>query len=156
MSLPVHVDAYSGHKANERPLSFYLDEETYDIASIEDRWLDPDAEYFKVRTTDAKVFLLRYAEREDAWTLQSGFDGDDLLTRPGIELFTVGETAIREATRHIAGCERCHADEAELPFDWILAEVLGKRGGGEFVMAVTARCPNCRREISEKTLIEPV
>ena len=85
-SLPIHVDAYSGYKANERPLSFELDEEIYCIASIEDRWLDPDAEYFKVRTTDGKVFLLRYDEREDEWTLQTGFDGDELLTRPGIKL----------------------------------------------------------------------
>jgi hypothetical protein len=56
-------------------LSFDLDEETYEIASIEDRWRDPQAEYFKVRTTDGKVFLLRYDERADEWTLQSGFDG---------------------------------------------------------------------------------
>ena len=51
MSLRIHVDAYSGYKANEGPLSFYLDEEAYDIDSIEDRWHDSDAEYFKVRTT---------------------------------------------------------------------------------------------------------
>jgi hypothetical protein len=29
MSLPVHVDAYSGYKANERPSQFVLDEEIY-------------------------------------------------------------------------------------------------------------------------------
>ena len=31
MSLPVYVDAHSGHRANERPLRFTLDEEAYDI-----------------------------------------------------------------------------------------------------------------------------
>jgi hypothetical protein len=39
MSLPIYVDAHSGYKAHQRPLSSYLDEEAYDIASIEDRWL---------------------------------------------------------------------------------------------------------------------
>ena len=49
MSLPVYVDSYSGYKASERPLRFHLDDETYDIASVEDRWQEPNAEYFKVR-----------------------------------------------------------------------------------------------------------
>ena len=52
MSLPIYVDSYSGYKANERPIRFHLDDETYDIASTEDRWQDPNAEYFKVRTVD--------------------------------------------------------------------------------------------------------
>src|SRR5262245_36448216 len=137
MSLPIQVEAYSGYKANERPTSFVLDEETYEIASIEDRWQDPEAEYFKVRTTDGKLYLLRYDQRADEWTLQSGFDGDELLARPSIELISVDAKAIREAESRIAGCEQCHADEADLPFDWILAEVLNKRGPFEFVMAET-------------------
>jgi hypothetical protein len=60
-------------KANERPLRFWLDADMYEISTIEDRWHDPTAEYFKVRTVDGKLFLLRYDEREDEWTLQSGF-----------------------------------------------------------------------------------
>jgi hypothetical protein len=36
-------------------------------------------EYFKVRTLQGKLYLLRYDERADEWTLQSGFDGDELL-----------------------------------------------------------------------------
>jgi hypothetical protein len=38
MSLPIYVDVYSGYKANERPQSFTLDKENYEIASMEDRW----------------------------------------------------------------------------------------------------------------------
>ena len=99
---------------------------------------------------------MRYNQRADEWTLQSGFDGDELLARPGIELISVDAKAIREAESRISGCERCQTDEADLPFDWILAEVLGKAGPVEFVMAEPARCPNCRREILEKTLVEAV
>jgi hypothetical protein len=76
------------------------------------------------------------------------------MARPGIELITVDAKAIRQAESRIGGCEACHASEAELPFDWILAEVLDKHGPIEFVMAETARCPTCR-EITEKTLVEP-
>ena len=85
MSLPIQVDAYSGHRANERPQQFVLDEDRYEIASVEDRWYEPDAEYFKVRTTTSKTYLLRYEQHGDVWTLQSGFDGDELLARPGID-----------------------------------------------------------------------
>ena len=82
MSLPIHVDVYSGYKANERPRQFTLDEEIYEIAAVLDRWYQPYATYFKVRTIEGKTYLLRYDEETDEWTLQSGFDGDELLARP--------------------------------------------------------------------------
>src|SRR5688572_4348953 len=105
MSLPIYVDAYSGFKANERPIRFHLDEDFYEIESVLDRWHDPNAESFKVRTTDGKVYLLRYNEWQDEWTLQSRYDGDALLARPSIELISVDPNAIREAESKIAGCQ---------------------------------------------------
>jgi len=86
MSLPIHVDAYSGHKANERPSQFVLDEEIYEIAAVLDQWYEPSATYFKVQTTEGETYLLRYGEEADEWTLQSGFDGDELLARPGMNV----------------------------------------------------------------------
>src|SRR5215467_5717879 len=83
MSIPIHVDAYSGYKANERPRHFTLDEGIYEIAAVLDQWYEPSATYFKVRSTEGKTYLLRYDEEADDWTLQSGFDGDELLARPG-------------------------------------------------------------------------
>ena len=60
MSLPIHVEAYSGYRANERPLSFSLDiaigengvTGVHHIDAVEDRWYDPNAEYFRVRTPE--------------------------------------------------------------------------------------------------------
>ena len=89
---------------------------------------DPNAEYFKVRTTDGKHCVLRYGIEEDAWTLQSAFDGAALLERPGIEVISVDAKAIREAEAKVASCERCRPDKAGHPFDWILADVLDKHG----------------------------
>ena len=54
----------------------------YEIETVEDRWYDPSAEYFKVRTTGGKRYILRFSEREQRWTLKSGFDGAQLLARP--------------------------------------------------------------------------
>jgi hypothetical protein len=110
--------------------------------------------FFKVRTTEGKRFILRYTESDDEWTLQSGFVGDQLLARPSIELVTVDPEVIRRAEEEIESCEHCHPDDAEIPFDWLLAEVTGKRGPYEFMLSEPARCPNCKHRITEKTLID--
>lgn len=153
MSIPIYVDAYSGYKASERPRQFVLDEEVYEIAAIEDQWYSLNAMFFRVRAIDGKRYILRYDEHDDQWTLQSGFDGDELLARPGTQLVTVDESRIRKAERHIEACEHCHPDDAEIPFDWVLAEVTGKQGMFDFVLTETARCPNCKHKITEKTIV---
>jgi hypothetical protein len=155
MSLPIRVDAYSGYKANERPRQFVLDEEIHEIATVLDQWYEPSATYFKVQITDRKTYLLRYDEEADEWTLQSGFDGDELLARPSIELVTVDSTIVKTVEQQIESCEHCHPGDAEIPFGWLLAEVTGKRGPYEFMLSEPARCPNCKHEITEKTLVEP-
>jgi hypothetical protein len=154
VSLTIHVTSYSGYKANERPRDFTVDEDLYEITKVEDRWYEAEAMYFRVRTTEDKRYILRYDESEDEWTLQSGFDGDDLLARPSIQLVTVGADVIRRAEREIESCEHCHPDDAEIPFDWLLAEVTGKHGTYEFMLSETARCPTCKQPITEKTLVE--
>ena len=155
MSLPIHVDAYSGYKANERPHQFHLDEEIYDIAAVLEQWYEPSAMYFKVQSTEGKTHLLRYDEETDEWTRQSGFDGDELLTRSSIQLVTIDPATANKAEQQIESCEHCHRDDAKIPFDWILAEVTGKRGPYEFISTEAVRCPNCKHVITEKTLIEP-
>jgi hypothetical protein len=70
-------------------------------------------------------------------------------------LITVDADVIRRAEKLIESCEHCHPDDAEIPFDWILADVTGKRGPYEFILSEPARCPNCKHSITEKTLIEP-
>jgi hypothetical protein len=100
MSIPIHVDAYSGYRANERPIRFWLNAtlreneltRVYQIEVVEDRWYDPNAEYFKVRTPQGKCCILRYDQHKDQWTLQSGCDGAELLARPGVEAVTGPET----------------------------------------------------------------
>jgi len=72
MSLPIYVEAYSGYKANERPRQFTRAEVVYEIDAVLDQWYEPSATYFKVQSTERKTYLLRYDQREDEWTLQTG------------------------------------------------------------------------------------
>jgi hypothetical protein len=56
----------------------------------------------------------------------------------------------------IESCEHCHTDDADIPFDWILDRVTGSESSvTDYILEEPAKCPNCRREIFEKTLVEP-
>jgi hypothetical protein len=104
MPLPIHVDAYSGYKANERPRQFCLDEEVREIDAVEARWYSPGAAFFRVRTSASGTrYVLRLDEVQGEWTLQSDLDGVELFGRRSIELVTVAPEAIRRAERRFLG-----------------------------------------------------
>jgi hypothetical protein len=145
MPLPIHVDEYSGHRANQRPRSFTVDEQVFNIEAVLDQWYEPSGTYFKVQTTERKVYLLRYDGEGDEWTLQSGFDGDELFARPSIEFITVGPEVIHRAEELTESCEHCCPGDAEIPFDWLLAEVIGKRWPAPFIQFIWIVSPNQRR-----------
>lgn len=72
----IQVECYSGFKANERPVAFTYQGERRIIEEIVDRWYDGGLDsgrsvidYFKVRTADGKVYLLRYQSELDEWSL---------------------------------------------------------------------------------------
>jgi len=87
--------------------------------------------------------------------IAGSFDGDELLARLSIELVTVDSAIAKKVEQQIESCEHCHPGDAEIPFDWLLAQVTGRRGAVEFVLTEPACCPNCKHEIAEKTLVEP-
>jgi len=66
-----------------------------------------------------------------------------------------GETVLKAANL-VGSCETCNPISAEIPFDWILDRVIGSDSTvTDYVIEEAAKCPNCRRPIFEKTLIEP-
>jgi len=73
----IQVECYSGFKANERPVAFTYQGERQEIQEVVDRWYHgglysskPVINFFKVRTADGKVYLLRYQFDSDAWSLR--------------------------------------------------------------------------------------
>lgn len=72
----VDVECHSGYKADEYPKRFYRDGARVEIEEILDRWHQadrepdlPPANYFKVRATDNKIYLLKYEIQKDQWYL---------------------------------------------------------------------------------------
>ncbi len=74
MSLRIYVYEYSDDLA--KPHSFTLDEKVYEITEVLEERHGPSALYFKVKTDEGKVCVLRYDGVEDEWSLQSGFSGE--------------------------------------------------------------------------------
>lgn len=67
----VHVEAYSGHVANERPVRVTLGERTLEVKEILDRWYSEAARYFRVSCDDGHTYVLKYDRYEDQWELVS-------------------------------------------------------------------------------------
>ena len=65
----IEVVAYSGYKANERPLYFVLKEQKLGVVDVVDRWYGEEHDYFKVLADDGKVYLIRWHRLMDVWFL---------------------------------------------------------------------------------------
>ncbi len=72
----ISVECHSGYKVSERPVAFIFRERRWEVAEIVDRWYEgglqpgrPEANYFKVRTSEGNLFLLRYLSLFDAWSI---------------------------------------------------------------------------------------
>lgn len=68
--MKICVKGYSGHKADERPMGFELNEREYEVREVEDRWYSPEAIYFRVIASDGNRYVLRHDERRDEWSLE--------------------------------------------------------------------------------------
>jgi len=68
----------------------------------------------------------------------------------------VDTRTLRNAERLILGCQYCSPTNAEIPFDWILDRITGADPTlTDYIMVeCMARCPKCKRELTEKTLVE--
>ncbi|MGD2124972.1 MAG: hypothetical protein PVG99_02760 [Desulfobacteraceae bacterium] len=70
----IEVVAYSGYKANERPLYFVLDNKKREVAEIIDRWYGVEHDYFKILADDGRVYLLKWHRLLDLWFLVKIFE----------------------------------------------------------------------------------
>uniref|UniRef100_UPI0032178ED4 cytoplasmic protein n=1 Tax=uncultured Draconibacterium sp. TaxID=1573823 RepID=UPI0032178ED4 len=74
--IQIKVKCHSGYKSNEYPKYFYWDGIRFNVLEIIDRWYQGDLNpeftpvyYFKVKTEDAKLYILKYEELIDKWFL---------------------------------------------------------------------------------------
>jgi hypothetical protein len=65
----IEVIAYSGYKANERPISFLLADQRLEVKEILDRWYGQEHDYFKVVADDGRTYLLKWNRSTGVWFL---------------------------------------------------------------------------------------
>jgi hypothetical protein len=70
----IDVEAYSGYKANERPLFLLLEKRKLRVVEIIDRWYGMEHDYFKIMAEDGRVYLLRWHRLLDLWFLVKVFE----------------------------------------------------------------------------------
>ena len=75
----IQAECYSGSKINERPIAFTYQGHRWGIQEIVDRWYEgdidstrPEIGYFKVKTDDGRIFILRYLSLFDSWSIGMG------------------------------------------------------------------------------------
>jgi hypothetical protein len=73
----IKVEFYSGYKVIVRPMFFERQGQRLEVEEIVDRWYEggvdpsrPVMTYFKVKTADGQLFVLRYVSALDAWFIR--------------------------------------------------------------------------------------
>ena len=64
------VRCLASSKANERPISFLVEEGEIEVCTILESWRDPDHFCFKVETENDRVYDRLYHEYEDSWQVR--------------------------------------------------------------------------------------
>ena len=67
----LHVECYSGYKADERPVRVQLGGQMIDVSDVEDRWYSPGATYFRILLANGERYVLRREDAQDVWTLEA-------------------------------------------------------------------------------------
>ncbi|MBI2956890.1 MAG: hypothetical protein HYY26_06230 [Acidobacteria bacterium] len=69
----VRVECHAGHRADQRPLRFYLAERRFEVVDVLDQWYGPEDFYVRVRADDGNIYILRHSHdpNQDFWTLES-------------------------------------------------------------------------------------
>lgn len=73
----LRVECYSGTRANERPVRFYLGDRALVVEEVLDQWYGPKEQFFKVRAGDGHLYILRNqrSRPEGEWTLEAFREG---------------------------------------------------------------------------------
>jgi hypothetical protein len=71
----IKVNCLSGYRSDERPVSFSLKDRLLNVLEVVDGWKGEDHEYFKVRTDDGFVYILRHSLEDDCWDIAVGGGG---------------------------------------------------------------------------------
>jgi len=75
-SLLIEIQCYAGYRADETPRRFRFEQNWIAVEEVVERWqqvehlpTSPRADYFKVRSCDGRLYLLKHDLDADRWLL---------------------------------------------------------------------------------------
>ena len=77
----MRVECHAGYRSEETPIRFWLGENLVEVIEVVDCWLAPDYRYFKVRTAEGDIYILRNDVRSGEWELTLFERGTDRQAR---------------------------------------------------------------------------
>lgn len=66
----IEVEAYSGYRANERPLAVFLEGKRVGIRRILEHWITPEWDEFRVLGEDGRTYRMGWHRQRDRWVLK--------------------------------------------------------------------------------------
>jgi hypothetical protein len=71
--MKLSVECYSGRKADERPVRFWLEGRKYQVEAVLDQWYDPEYIFYKMRADDGNLYIFRQhlSPPEGTWDMVS-------------------------------------------------------------------------------------
>ena len=72
----IRVECYAGHRGEETPRRFRIDDRLVTVSEVLDRWLAPDHRYFKVAGDDGDVYIIRFDVAAERWEMTMFRRGD--------------------------------------------------------------------------------
>lgn len=70
-------------------------------------------------------------------------------------IILIGQHLLRWAEKLIVACEVCSPHHAETSFDTVLDRITGHDPTiTDYIFEAPANCPQCRRPVNEKTLVD--
>jgi hypothetical protein len=63
----IDVECYAGYRGEQTPRRFGLEGDWVEIVDVLDSWLAPDHRYFKVRSAQGDVYILRHDVSTHTW-----------------------------------------------------------------------------------------
>jgi len=67
--LRIDVECYAGYKGEQTPRTIVLGDRRVLVTDVIDSWLAPDHRYFKVRSDDLDIYIVRQDVASGEWTL---------------------------------------------------------------------------------------
>jgi len=65
----IRVECHAGHRGEETPRRFQMDNRMVEVAEIVDQWPAPEHRYFKVTGGDGGSYILRHDTPTGRWAL---------------------------------------------------------------------------------------